>query len=569
MRFREPARGLFARVVTKLREVPRLVWAATATMFTLLLGYSLLFPMYVAPDEPQHVDMVIALRHDAFSWPAPAKRALAQGVAQSSDPIYSRGPVRVIGPYRLEGASRRADRKSIAELGGNAPSLTPPRYPNQLVQHPPLYYAVNAAIIRIIPGSDAWSYDVYVWFLRFVSACMTSLLPLLAWATTRRMTGADGVAARVAAVTPLLIPGLLRIGSSVNNDNLVTLLSALTFFTLVPVALGEMSRSRAVKVGAVLGLALLSKMFAVAFIPIVGLAYLTGWRRHNTKFPLAPAAIAGVVTFVCGGWWHLRNRVVFGSFVPNGWGKAAFARITAKYHPQTVNAFGKWRNLFVPRMHNRFWGTIGLLEPPELSRMLTMLLTLTVIALSGVAMVRGVRWTGDGIGRAAERRPRRDLVVFGVAPAVLILLIVAQGTYSEFRRSGIPGGMQGRYLYPAVVPLAAAVCAGLIKHRRRWHQWIPLAVVCGAAAMQVYAIRLIIKVVWTPPIAGSSVSRLHRAWGAFSAWSPLPSGASMAIVIAILISGASLGLSSFSYAIRRSDGGPMGSSLIDDGATVS
>ena len=524
-------------------------------MFALLLSYTLLYPVFVAPDEAQHVDMVVAMRHDAFSWPDPATRALAKGVAGGSDPISSRGP-RIMGPYLIEDAAPRDDRKSIAALGGNAPTATPPRYPNQLVQHPPLYYAASAAIIRSIPGSDGWSFDAYVWFLRFLNVCLITPLPLLAWATTRRLTGFDGPAARVAAVVPLAIPGLTRIGSAVNNDNLVTLMSTLTFFTLVPVALGDMNLRRAAKVGAVLGLALMSKIFAVAYIPVVGLAYLIGWRRHSTKFPVAPALTAGAFAFVFGGWWHLRSKVLFGTFVPNGFGQAALDKITARFNPPTVDAFGKWRRLFVPQMHNRFWSTLGQLEPPALSKTLTAWLTLGVLGAIVIALIKGVARRRPESSNTTRTHRRRDLVLLGVVPIVFATLIVVQGTYSEYKRSGYPGGMQGRYLYCTVVPLAAVVCASLFGRHRRWHQLVPLLAVAFVAFMQIQAVRLVVRTVWSPPLPGSAFTRLRHQWGALSSWSPLPSGMSMAIVALVVASGLWLTLSALLYARRLAPPAP-------------
>lgn len=481
-------------------------------LFSLVLAYTLLYPTYVAPDEPQHVDMVVALQHRPLEWPGPAERALSQGVARSSDPFYGRH-ARVVGPYRADEATPRSQRLSLEALGGNAPAETPPRYPNQMVQHPPLYYAVNAAITTLVPGSVHWHYDQYVWFLRFLSALMLLPVPILAWATTRRLVGGDGPAARTAPFVPLLVPGFVRIGASVNNDNLLALIAGLIMVTAIPIALGDTGRRRAVKVGVLMGLAALTKVFGLVFLPIVAGAYVVARLRHRSPGALSSAAIAGSVAFVCGGWWYARNRLVYGVFQTNGFGKAALQRIYAGARPPASDALGRWWDGFSSGMPKRFWADIGVLEPPQLTGWVVSLMTVLLFVAIVVAVVRGAR--------TAPRR--RDLVAFAAAPLVLVTLGVAWQTYREFARTGYPGGMQGRYLYAAMVPTSAVIAIAIAKSRSRVARWAPLATFGVAVTLEAYALYLQVSSFWVPkPKPSGLTTQARAAWHALSAWSPFP-----------------------------------------------
>jgi hypothetical protein len=64
--------------LARLRTVPPLVWVLTLLHGTLLVMFTVLYPPYIGPDEPQHVDMAVALTR-SLAWPGPGERALALG----------------------------------------------------------------------------------------------------------------------------------------------------------------------------------------------------------------------------------------------------------------------------------------------------------------------------------------------------------------------------------------------------------------------------------------------------------------------------------------------------------
>lgn len=498
-----------ARARRRVGGVPGAVWAITACYLGLLVGYSLLYPIYLGFDEPQHVDMTIALRHAPLSWPDPGERALSTAVARTQGLVYSRGRPRITQSYLAAEIPGRHQRKTIQQLGDNTPVATPPAFPNQMVQHPPLYYAVGAAVLGVLPGSESLAYDQVVSILRWVSVLMIAPLPLLTWAITRRLVGPGPIAVAASAL-PLAVPGLARGAGNVQNDNLLVLAAGVLTLLLARVMMGDTSRRTAVGAGLAMTVALLTKGTALPLTVLLPLAYAVAWWRVRGSVPWVPAVIACGVGAVGGLWW-LRNLVLFGAVQVNGYGAQVAAILDSK-----GRAAGTWWHYFKPQFVSRFWSGLGLLDQNGLHagtvRMLTLVAFLGVI----LAMIRG-------LGRGRGDRP--TLVVL-VLPLVLISGLIVYGTWSYFERTGIPAGIQGRYVYPAVPALAAVVAVGYGRAAGRAVRALPAIAFLGALAVQVIAVRGVFLGLWLPRpwTGGGRIDRYRVAFDNLAAWSPWPVG---------------------------------------------
>lgn len=82
----------------------------------------------------------------------------------------------------------REDRPSFDALGGAAPDPSGPA--NQMVQHPPLAYWLDALVLRL-PGVGTLAWDLQVWLLRLLGIVLVLPVPFLAWAATRRLLLAE------------------------------------------------------------------------------------------------------------------------------------------------------------------------------------------------------------------------------------------------------------------------------------------------------------------------------------------------------------------------------------------
>ncbi len=547
--------------------------------FALLLTYSFIFTTWTGYDEAQHVDMVYGLQHGS-GWPAPGERIISAGVAATSDD-FDRG--RYVQMFQAGGRNSgeppfaeidptpREQRLSFDALGGPSP-VTDGRLSNQMVQHPPLIYAIGAALLSALPGSSHWAYDQQVWVLRLLNIIVVAPLPLLGWEAARRF-GLRAPLAQAAAVMPLAVPGLTRVGATFNNDGLLMLsVSGLTVL-LAGVLTGDMRRRTAVGVGLLLGLAFLAKALALPLVLVVAAAYLAGWvrprrsRRHGPRHhsrvvptrvlrtpPVSPALLAIGIACATGGWWWARNYVLYGAIQPNGW-----ATEPPRREPILLpKSFYTWYEYFWRTIISRFWGGLGMFEPPQLSPVAIVIATTAVLGCVIAAVVRrpvtGSAPQGYGFARLRTSADGRPLVL--LMPILLAYLLVGQRSYSEYLKYTQAIAIQGRYLYMGVVGLAVVTAFGLGRLLRAHERAATLIVLVGALVMQAAALWAVCAYYWLP--RGESVPPLHVAEvvTVIGRWAPFPMGVTIATFVLCVVTACVSLTETVREARRRPLGGP-------------
>ena len=490
------------RVRWSLRRVPVLVWAVTALHIALMAMCTLLYPTFTGLDETTHVDMAYAYSKGHGLY-APGDRLLARGV----EVAYGDLTIPPKEPYADSPIRPRGERPSFDAAGGDAP---PQGYlvPNQMVQHPPLYYLVEAGVLRV-PGVGDLPYDRQVALLRWVSVLMLAPLPLLIWATGRRLLGPDSRAPALAAVIPATMPGLSRLGGSVNNDNLLILLAALLTFILSGVLRGDLRRRTGALVGLLLGLALLTKGLALVFPLFIVGVYAVAWARYRRP-TLVPLALAAVVSAAVGGWWWVRNVVLFGTVQPSGLGAVWDRRIDGPARPGFT-----WSELvpkFAERLSMRYWSGLGYPDAPILPKVVTgvWLAGFVAVALVGVAV---------GIGGRKGRLAAATLLL----PSLGLVGLIFYGTGVSYVFNGRLPGIQGRYVYSGLISLAVLFALGLTRLAGRAARVLPLLVLGAGLLTQAWAWRLLVSAWWVPrDTAGDRVAMARGAIDAVERWSPWP-----------------------------------------------
>lgn len=489
--------------------IPRAVWLLVALNVLLMTSYSMLVPTYRGPDEPQHVDLVLALQHD-LRYPSLGSRYLAASIRRS---MLLVDYAALQTPHLTAAAAiPRGERPPLAN---DVPPATQ-GIRNQLLQHPPLYYWLQAvlsrSVTRVTGGLDAWPFDRFASLLRLVDVLLLAPLPLLAYAVARRL-GAVEQAGVAAAAFPLAIPELSHFGGIVNNDDLLILLFGVCTLLLTRVMTGDLTVRTAVLTGVAGGLALFTKGFALVFPAWALLAYLASpTRRGNGRLIAGRLGIVGVTAFAFGGWWWLRNLVVYGTLQPT---MTTFPPVRG-FRPDTW----WWIRRFAEAMTERFWswigGSGGRVPAP-------VFLLATAISLAGIGVAI---WTASS-GR------RRAVLAILLLPIVANVGIVALPAYRAYARSGATPALQGRYLFPGVVALAAIVAIGLHRALGRNGSWLPLLTVGAAAVIQGFAVTRIMGSFWGPE--GASIVERVRA---MLAWSPWPAAVVLAVLLAVPVLGA-------------------------------
>ena len=496
------------------RGIPRSVRAVTALFGALLLAYSLLTPLGEAPDEAAHADLVLHLATGA-PYPNYDGRNLGKAVQFGSSAYRPIPGTRVLTP---EDAPDRAERRDFEDFGGDVAGRTP----NAILQHPPLYYRITSLAVRaerfLLPGTGLPPLDREWSMLRLISVLMALPLPLIAWATARRIGAAEPVAI-AASLVPLAIPQLLHTGSTITNDVLFNLCAAVLAFFLAGVLRGDRSVRTAVFVGLALGAALLTKAFGTVLVPWVAIAYVVGWRRHRTTRTAAVAlGAAGLTAFVVAGWWWLRNVIRYGKLSPTPTDNTL---TTALRPPGFEPSVGEWVGKFAPWIVERFWGWFG---------WFTARLDLPVIVLASVVALAGL--VAALLPRRSEERthptPLESAVL--LLPLAGLLAFVAVRSFSRYRTTSAFVFIQGRYLLGAAIPIAVVVAAGLHRLSRRW----AVPTLAGLAlVMQVDAVWVMLRDWWAEPGAG-----LGRRLDAVLAWGPWPVGVPYLVALAVVATAA-------------------------------
>ena len=321
-----------------------------------------------------------------------------------------------------------------------------------MVQHPPLYYWMEAAVLRM-PGVSGLAWDLQVWIMRLLSVVLMLPVPLLCWATARRLlTATSGGAAMdperasrlavLAAVVPLSVPNMIRDGSSVTNDTLLILTTSVVLYLVSRVMTGDLSRRTAAWLAVALAAALLTKGLALVLPLVILAAYLIAGRRQRPPPPRSRAVgvplLIVAVGAVVGGLWWLRNLIEYGTVQVDGFG-AAQTRVlygTPDHKGTLLHFIPAFTSGFI----SRIWGGIGIPDTPNPGPIIVY--GWFIVVLVGVVGALVVK------GRAGERLGALVLI----ATSVLTFGVVAEGSLSVFRQwSDHLSAEQGRYLYSTVV----------------------------------------------------------------------------------------------------------------------
>lgn len=531
-----------------------MVVAATLAFAALGAMWSVLAPLGEAPDEPAHLALVL---HLAEGKPYPSYDGLhnqnaiirlCRTYAAATRACPREGEVVTPTSTRRHGADEapnRATRPAWDDAGGD----TDLGQLNQMPQHPPLYYQAMAQVLRLERALNGgpWSTDRELALLRLANVALIAPLPLLAWWAARRF-GLDDATGATAAVALLAMPMVTHIGSTLNNDNLLTLLAAILAALLAGVSRGDRTLRTALVVGLVAGLALLTKAFAIVFPPLIVVTYLigardlapAGWGSRLRTLVRPVAAVAGLVALVAG-WWYVGVRIRTGRFAPT----VEDDRLTAALAPPGFSPrLGTFASEFARDLNGRFWGSFGWYTV-RIPGWQALLCTVVVIAAVVVALA-------PRVGAGASTRLQRAWLL---APLGALGAFVALRAWSLYATTSKFQFIQGRYLFAGLVGLVVLLAIGMARALGRW---APIALLAAAAVLQVDAARRALEGWWGGPGVGPGGQvRAMAAWGAW------PGG--LLLLLGVLATGAGLWLvvELVCLVARRgpepADGGPVGS----------
>lgn len=554
--------GYLRAVVGPCPRVPAAVAWLCGLNLLLLVGLSVLTPIWRAPDEPNHADLVVGVR-ETRAYPAYDGRDVDPGIRASFAYVFfGRRSAHLLADEALP-PDERPSREDLRAAGESVDlsAMGRPGVGNHMPQHPPGYYVTMAAVTevadRILPGKGFGPYDREVAFLRLISLLAAAPLPLVAW-WVATVAGASRSTAVAASIVPVGIPQLTHISSAVNSDAASILCFAVATGLLVRVARGERKAPVLVALGAVTGLALFVKGSAVVLPALCVLAVALGLWSARAAAPLLGRegllvrfaermGLVGLLALACGGWWWIANVVRFGEYAPS----IEYSTRLAPYMTRPAGfepSFSEWFEAWWFPLVRRYWGEFGWID----------------FALPRPALTAASYWVVLGLGlllvgllrRRSELGAATSLML--LAPSVSLAVFFGLDSYQFYRIAGFMAGVQGRYLFGGLVGLAVAVAAG-------WQQiagrWTPLAFFAAAVVMQVLAVRAMLQFWWGA--ADASLSERVDAW---LAWTPWPRPLTVAVVAALGLALVATAWALVRDARRGSDDGLVGE--LDEGDEV-
>ena len=258
--------------------------------------------------------------------------------------------------------------------------------------------------------------------------------------------------ALLGAAFAAFLPQFVFISASVSNDNAVNAAAALVLWQLTEMLVegGRPQQSRLLKLGAALGLALLSKLSGLGLAGVSATAILwLAWRNRSLR-PFFDAALwTAIPAILLAGWWYLRNWRLYGDLLAwEMWEANILLRVIPAGPSQILSELGG--------LERSFWGLFGWLNLPYPAWVYLALRVVAVFVALGLPF--HLAWkTRVGAARLASRVPHAFF---------LLWLLVLTISWLRFMR--IAPAAQGRYFFAALPVLALLWVLGWTGWERRF-----------------------------------------------------------------------------------------------------
>lgn len=315
-----------------------------------------------------------------------------------------------------------------------------------------------------------WKGEVLAWHLaRLINVLLGSLTVLFTYLAARipaQQFGLGKSAAYLAALLVALNPQFLFTSGLINNDSLLTSLSALALWLLLrewqtrEQANSEHGeRGSFILIGLVLGLALLTKQSAFLLVPIALLACGLSFEHGRWMLGKGLRRAVGMLLMatLVAGWWYLRNWQLYGD--PLG-----ISVFLAEFRTQAFDARSMlaWRDALV-LLHVSFWARFGWMNLPVPAPMIWFYGLIEILGLIGLCILiyQIARYASQRLSLGSQLSMFAILLAF---PLLSIAWVVS------FALSAGLVAWQGRLLFPALPAIAVLLGLGIQTLRLRGHR---------------------------------------------------------------------------------------------------
>jgi len=328
-------------------------------------------------------------------------------------------------------------------------SIAPIRYE---FHQPPFYYLMGALVYRI---AGPLGFDAQFLALRLFSVLLGAILLLVAYTIVREVFPGDWLLALAATAFIATIPMHVAMSAAINNDTLAELTVALTIWLCIRELKVGLSRRQTMLLGVLVALALLTKTTIYAPVIVSSLlALAVSARAQGRQVLLRKLMMVYGLALLVSGWWFARNLLVYGDLDVFAWQRHDSVVLGQPTTAQWIAQHGLGATLqqFLAVSFRSFWaqfGWMGVLIDSRLYLFLAVA-SLTVCVAFIVWLVRIARHPA-----LVSRYQRWALLLL-----LLVFLLVA-AAHASYNLKFVQH--QGRYLFPALVPIAVAWALGLLE----------------------------------------------------------------------------------------------------------
>jgi 4-amino-4-deoxy-L-arabinose transferase-like glycosyltransferase len=309
---------------------------------------------------------------------------------------------------------------------------------------PPLYYLLSVPVYLLFDGS--------LLALRIFSLVLGLGIVLSGYAIARRVFPDHAVIAAGTAAFVAFVPQHVYMMAGVNNDSLAGLLVGAILLLSIRMAQVPILRHRELLLsGLVLGLGLLTKATVYPMVGVVLVALVGRWWMRQDSNP--PQLLAEALTIVlpavliAAPWW-IRNIVVYGW--PDWLGLIRHAAVV-EGQPLTSqwiseHGSGAWLNRGIELTFQSFWGQFGWMSVAMDFRVYFGLALATALAV--LSFFWPSAWS--------EQKQKSPVIHLLFTQFILVL-----SAYLAYNVVFVQH--QGRYLFPAIIPIALMFAVGFFR----------------------------------------------------------------------------------------------------------
>jgi len=397
-------------------------WILPAVFFCVGLIYLGVTPHYETPDSITHVAMIRWVADNNGTLPVQSKaHGQLYGQQASQPPLYYFVTMPIWNAFDTSDFDEFLYFNELAISG----------YPSRLGNRNLVFYEQPHP-----PDLTGTSLAIYT--IRLLTLMMSSITVYAVYQSARVIQPENVGFAVLGTALVAFNSQFLFIGSSVNNDNLVTMLATLTTWQMLIMLREGFDNRRSALLAILIALGTLAKLNGLVMVLTVALAGLwVAWRDRNLRGLIVLGVSMLGIWLVISGWWYIRNLQLYGELFGTG---AMVDNYGARDTTLELLITVEWTGF-----RQSYWGLFGWFSIFTHRLHYQIMDGLTILGLVGLVVY---------LYRARKRPLAITAFCFlGIMATVGLVMLVWWTSQTT--------GSQGRLIFPYIVAYSLLIAMGL------------------------------------------------------------------------------------------------------------